>query len=513
MVIVEPEEQFTNLMEYNAKDRDNDGIIDGRSTDPLVADTDSDGLKDGIEVMGWWILVVERGVKEVRVTSDPGLFDTDEDGLSDSREYYETYTNASNRDTDGDGLEDYSEAVDGFPWDGEIYFTNASMFDTDNDGLEDAEEVQEGRDLYVTHANNSDTDDDGLKDGNEVLFIPRPWQDATNPLNNDTDGDGMLDGWEMQIESAQDNTRSHSLWISANTWSRPNCESDCTMAPGGWLWKSWLKGFDQTRGDTDGDGNVDPKYFMYEMNITNFALPSVGGRWALNPAEFSPSDAEFDIDNDTLTNSMEAPDRWDTNPINNDSDGDGLPDGWEVLYSGQAIELGLVANGTLEMTGARGPMDPSMKDSDLDGIPDGEEDFDNDGLNRTLLILKYCPAYFDGDMNCHIDPDTTSGSVFYHDLENFTNYEEFLNGTNPILNDTDGDDWDDGPEVYYQDHDQDGMASGWEYFFRFDPFDPADANIDSDGDGWKNKCEYEWNTNPKESVSFPGQGQHCDAFS
>ena len=28
------------------------------------------------------------------------------------------------------------------------------------------------------------------------------------------------------------------------------------------------------------------------------------------------------------------------------------------------------------------------------------------------------------------------------------------------------------------------MWAGWEYFFNFDPYDAADANIDSDGDGW-----------------------------
>ena len=50
MNIVEEEERFTNVMEYKANDRDQDGILDGRSTNPLNADTDSDGLIDGIEV-------------------------------------------------------------------------------------------------------------------------------------------------------------------------------------------------------------------------------------------------------------------------------------------------------------------------------------------------------------------------------------------------------------------------------------------------------------------------------
>ena len=52
--------------------------------------------------------------------------------------------------------------------------------------------------------------------------------------------------------------------------------------------------------------------------------------------------------------------------------------------------------------------------------------------------------------------------MFYDNLENYTSFEEYVNGTNPIRNDTDGDDWDDGPEVYYQDHDDDGMATGWD---------------------------------------------------
>ena len=66
--------------------------------------------------------------------------------------------------------------------------------------------------------------------------------------------------------------------------------------------------------------------------------------------------------------------------------------------------------------------------------------------------------------------------------------------------------------MYHQDQDGDGMWAGWEYYFGFDPFDPADANIDSDGDGHLNKCENKWNTNPKSAISFPGQGELCSEF-
>ena len=514
MEIVEPEEQFTNLMEYNARDQDGDGIAEGRSTDPLNPDTDGDGLLDGIEVMGWEILVVNNGVIKTWVTSDPGLYDTDEDGLSDYDEFANVCasgSNASNPDTDGDGELDQIEALTGYSWEGIAYFTSPCMFDTDNDGLEDGEEVIAGKDNFLTHANNSDTDNDSLVDGNEVLFVPRPFQDPTNPLLNDTDSDGMLDGWEMQVKSAEDNTNSHSLWVATSSWQRPGCVSsqnnDCSMEAGGYVWQNNLGGFVNEK-----------KFSVSEMNLTGFVVPlndwcNCNGRWALDPALDSLKDDTFDIDNDSLANGAEAPDKWNTNPVDDDTDNDGLPDGWEVYYSGLALENGLVDNGTIDAYGARGVMDPSMPDSDLDGIMDGEEDPDDDGLNRSGLIKKYCSGYNDTtNSDCNIDPDTPDGKKFYDNLENYTNLEEKQNGTNPITNDTDGDGWNDGPEVYYQDHDDDGMATGWEYHFQFDPDDPADRMIDTDGDGHVNFCEFKWDTNPRNPTSFPGQGELCDPF-
>ena len=101
---------------------------------------------------------------------------------------------------------------------------------------------------------------------------------------------------------------------------------------------------------------------------------------------------------------------------------------------------------------------------------------------------------------------TDAGNRFYDDLENYTNFEEYQNGTNPVNADTDGDIWEDGSEVYHQDQDDDSMWAGWEYYFGFDPFDPADANVDSDGDGFVNKCENKWNSShPKDPTSFPSQ--------
>jgi heat shock protein beta len=488
-------------------------------------DTDNDGLIDGIEVFGWEILVVNRGVEITLVVSDPGLPDTDSDGLSDYLEYSslcDSGSNASNPDTDGDGLDDQFEATGGggtLQWPlggGEAYTTSPCAFDTDNDGLEDGEEVIVGKDGFMTHANNSDTDGDGLKDGNEVLYIPRPFQEPTHPLVNDTDFDGMLDGWEMQVQSEEDNTNSHSLWVATSSWNIPNCvpsqTNNCAKSPGGYMWINTLGGFVQQK-----------QFEISEMNLTGFSVPNnplcdCNGRWALDPSEASAiarlPDAVYDIDNDSLLNGAEAPDKWNTNPVDRDSDGDKLFDGWEVKYSQYAIESGLVDNESLSAYGARGVLDPSMIDSDLDGIEDGEEDPDNDGLNRSGLIKRYCPSYNDTSFSdCNIDPDTPDGAQFYQNLANYTNYEEMQNNTNPVSNDTDGDNWNDGPEVYFQDHDDDGMATGWEYHFDFDPYDAADRMFDTDGDGHVNYCEYKWDTNPRDPTSFPGQGELCDPFS
>ena len=65
---------------------------------------------------------------------------------------------------------------------------------------------------------------------------------------------------------------------------------------------------------------------------------------------------------------------------------------------------------------------------------------------------------------------------------------------------------------YYQDHDNDGMATGWEFHFKFDPQDAADRMVDTDGDGHVNFCEYKWDTNPRSPLSYPGQGELCNPF-
>ncbi len=116
--------------------------------------------------------------------------------------------------------------------------TNRNDLDDDNDGLLDIDEYNAGTDSLV-----SDTDGDGMTDGFEVINGLNPLDNSdatidtdgdgltnleehdlgTNPNDSDTDNDGMLDGYE--IDNGFD----------------PNDGSDCPSWMCGsskvWLWK------------------------------------------------------------------------------------------------------------------------------------------------------------------------------------------------------------------------------------------------------------------------------------
>ena len=88
------------------------------------------------------------------------------------------------------------------------------------------------------------------------------------------------------------------------------------------------------------------------------------------------SDATRDSDNDGLTNLQEY--EYHTDPTNPDTDGDGMPDGWEVSYglnATNAIDAGtdLDGDGLTNLQEYEYHTDPTNPDTDGDGIPDGWE--------------------------------------------------------------------------------------------------------------------------------------------
>ena len=166
-----------------------------------------------------------------------------------------------------------------------------------------------------------------------------------------------------------------------------------------------------------------------------------------------------------------------------DSDHDGMPDGWELLYGLNPFDAADAAwdsdqdgfdlnrNGVLEsfenftnlmeyqqeeLLG--NSTDPLNRDSDGDGMDDGWEVF------YTLNPLLEADAALDPDGDGH--DFNRDGTIT--ESENFTNLEEFLHGTSPWEDDTDAD----------------GIFDGWEAYHGLDPLSSADAWMDYDQDGW-----------------------------
>ena len=128
-------------------------------------DTDQDGLPD------FWEILYSLDENN---PSDAAL-DGDTDGLTNLEEY-DTVTDPTNSDTDGDGLSDGDEV--------NVYGTDPLDPDTDGDSLSDGDEIN----LHSTDPLNTDTDSDLIPDDWEISF-------GLDPLLDDSADDGDGDTW------------------------------------------------------------------------------------------------------------------------------------------------------------------------------------------------------------------------------------------------------------------------------------------------------------------------------
>ena len=253
----------------------------------------------------------------------------------------------------------------------------------------------------------------------------------------------------------------------------------------------------------ENSGGSDSGNVNYERNtISNILLSgantgkSVSGTSSYTSTTIVSDD--YDTDSDGLGDGRELFETG-TDPRSSDTDSDELPDEWEVTYSAvSGVDPTMTADTTeLASEGtdkdglnisleAKANTDPTLNDTDGDGLSDGDEvlnhttdptlnDTDGDGLS-------------DGDEVLTILTNPTLNDT---DGDGLSDGDEQLNlPTNPTLNDTDGDKLLDGWEVRHQ------SASG------VDPVTSAmmeELVFDEDGDGLNLTGEFKANTNPTAS--------------
>ena len=351
----------------------------------------------------------------------------------------------------------------------QTYRQNALGLDSDNDGLSDDAEHALG-----LNVNNNDTDHDGLTDGYEVNVS------HTDPLNPDTDGDGLADGEEVNIYHTDP------LSVDTDLDGLTDYEEVNTY------------GTSPTLADTDKDGLSDWFEINTEYNLTGtFVTVSV----------------PFVMIGVCRCLSYTLH----TDPLNPDTDGDGLLDGEEgvghgpyfgdpakhgndtrVFNFGYTHPLAYDTDGDSYQqyaNGTRTPLNLFYRD-----MNDGAEVH---GIQVNLVNATtgatYSVVIHTNPVRPDTDNDTAGGSILNSDGRELS----LTPPTDPTNNDSDHDGLLDGQEGTSQqnsshtdpsnpDTDGDGLPDGLEVKLGTNPLNP-----DTDGDGITDGDEvFKYHTNP-----------------
>jgi hypothetical protein len=571
-------------LQHNELDDDGDGIVDdGRTSENGTILIPAFGKPEGVDEPDEAPLRGDGSVltswKPMNATNP----DTDIDGLTDVDELFGIWTgefdpldwtsgigwafpNPCNKDTDFDGLKDKEECVYGE----DCYITDPSDPDTDDDMLWDGKEST--TDFWpVEDIEEAVKEQSGLDyDAKEI--------DGTNPRFWDTDADGLPDGWEAEFGQCWDINiiiEYCEFWELEVPWDYLDPDDDGVLDKPLWVINP-LYGYDANTEDTtnedvydedtydedldgdgvldegedrDGDGDLDlpgnrelDEWDGETEDKDGDGKLDFPGNGELDPGEDLdhdgkldvPGNEELDAGEDTNGNGKLDLNDWDhdgldnraeyengTDPLKWDTDGDGLPDGWELPEPMGGFARWVFDPFTNRYGWNLDPLDPTDadKDPDCDGVLyilthvdddyDGKIDEDPVGKIDDSTVDPNIPWDDDGDGL--IDEDSEE-SEFYHP---FTNLDEFwfgiphlkypwlrTNTTHPNKPDTDMDSIPDGWEIWYTDHefryqnrtpgrweDDDKLPKGWEDLFNcsiteFDYYDAGMSNgIDDDGDG------------------------------
>ncbi len=403
--------------DWREYDTDGDGI-----NDLVDLDDDNDGIPDYVELCG-------PGATGFTCITDPAL-DDDNDGIPNIVD-----PDYNMLDTDGDGIPDHLD------------------LDADNDGISDIIEaggVDVNQDGLVDDINPdgtliNDTNNDGVTDINDLPNPPdfdNDGQPDFQDLDSDNDGiadivedggvdannDGYVDTFDPTTGVISDDTNGDGWTDSVPTFGDEDTDGD------------GLPDYTDLDSDNDGiadiveDGGVDANG---DGEIDNFTDAN-GDGWDDN----NPSDGLADFDNDGIPNHEDL-----------DADNDGIPD---VIEAG-----GVDVNGD-------GLIDDINPDGTLVNDSDGDGWDDNNGISD--------PIDTDGEGNDNyldLDSDNDGVADIIETGGTDANGDGMMDDLNPngtLVNDSDGDGWDDNNGVTNPiDTDNDGVDNY--------------LDLDSDNDG------------------------------
>ena len=231
--------------------------------------------------------------------------------------------------------------------------------------------------LFQSYADNFAGPHDG--DGDGILdSIER--RGGTDPNNPDTDYDGISDGEEDANRNGQvdPGETDPTQWDSDGDGINDKEELDAGSDP--------LVAEQSATTDSDGDGLTDLEESQLGTDKDKADTDGDGmpdgweHTYGLNPLS---DDASGDKDSDGLTNLEEY--QQGTDPSKADSDGDGMPDGWEVDHGLDPLSTADAAedkdgDGLSNLHECMLGTDPAVADSDSDGLNDGVEDANQNGV-------------------------------------------------------------------------------------------------------------------------------------
>ena len=358
---------WTNLDEYRFINTSANGF---NGTDPRDMDSDQDGLTDGEEYWGWFAestnfychylnddyICDESSGEAAEQVHLSGWLNSGAGGGTDGP------TDPTSEDSDGDGMPDGWE-IEHRRWIGDVYTggnlwtldprnPNDASMDADGDGLSNLCEYMWGN-LLETVAR------EGLPTHGENASAAANWT-KTDPNNPDSDGDTLPDGWEARYQCT---------WARNNAGINPMNGSDALNNPDG-------DGFDVNH---DGVLDLNERLVNWlEYHIKDQIISTEGTNTGLSfPEGFETLLADeswFGLAGDSfggktstayqsLINGTTSEDVGAANPLDADSDGDGMPDGWEFYHSRWSL---------YDETWTLNP----VNEKDQNGDPDG------DGMNN-----------------------------------------------------------------------------------------------------------------------------------